>query len=125
MKKKIYYEEHKKLIDLVTYLPFGYQAEYFYTFMLLRLKDMTKSGADIFEMYPKKIHKQILLDFEHLEQVATERKKVQEAKEKPELSEKDKYLCSSVNMLCEIKREDVQRYLYLLIKDVYEEVCHE
>ena len=56
MRKKIYEETHKKLIDLVTWLPFGYCAEYFYPFMLCMLKKNTR--AEIFEMYPKKIKKQ-------------------------------------------------------------------
>lgn len=30
---------------------------------------------------------------------------------------------SSINMLCQIQREDVQNYLNIIIKDVYEEVC--
>lgn len=41
------------------------------------------------------------------------------------LSEKNKLLCSSVNMLCEIKREDVQKYLNNTISAAYKEVCHE
>lgn len=53
---------------------------------------------------------------------AQEQKQNEEKEEKTEISQRDKYLCSSVNMLSTIEREDAQRYLNLLIKDVYEEL---
>lgn len=64
-RKTIYSEAHKKLIDLVTWLPFGYSAEYFYAFMLCMLERNTK--AEIFEMYPAEIKEQILRDIAELE----------------------------------------------------------
>ncbi len=67
-KKTIYKEEHKKLIDLVTWLPFGYNAEYFYAFMLCMLKRTT--NAEIFELYPDNVKQQILQDLEALERKA-------------------------------------------------------
>lgn len=118
-KKTIYEETHKKLINLVTWLPFGYCAEYFYSFMLCMLERNTK--AEIFEMYPTNIKKQILRDLEDLERKKAEKKK-KETEVKSELSEKDKLLCSSVNMLCEIKSEEVQEYLNTVIKNAFEEV---
>ena len=72
MKKKVYSETHKKLIDLVTWLPFGYSAEYFYAFMLCILRDRTK--AEIFDMYPVDIKEQILSDLEELNRIREERK---------------------------------------------------
>lgn len=120
-KKRIFQNEaHKKLIDLVTWLPFGYSAECFYQFILCMLKKRT--NAEIFELYPADIRKQILRDLEILDQRKEEQN---ETKVKKELSEKDMFLCSSVNMLSKIEREDAQRYLNIIIKDVFEEVQHE
>ncbi len=116
-KKTIYSEEHKKLIDLVTWLPFGYGAEYFYSFMICSLQKLT--NLEIIELYPNKIKEQILDDLECIKLKGEEKKKTEVKKE---LSEKDRLLCSSVNMLCEIKSEKVQEYINIIIKDAFEEV---
>lgn len=119
MKKKVYSETHKKLIDLVTWLPFGCYSDFFYDFMICFLRKGTRSM--IFNEYPAKMKKQILRDLEDLERKEAEKKK-KETEVKSELSEKDKLLCSSVNMLCEIKSEEVQEYLNTVIKNAFEEV---
>lgn len=120
MKKKIYDEEHKKLIDLVTGLPFGYHAEYFYTFMICKLKSATNS--EIFELYPANVKEQILQDLEELEQIREE-KKAKETEEVEEILPEEvenqkrltEMLCTLVNMR---ERHDIIRFISIFVKDI-------
>lgn len=75
--KRIYNEEHRRLLELVYYLPLGYQANFFYHVMIFSFDD-----GMIEALYPKRIAKPALeIIAEH---------KAKEAREKAEREERKK-----------------------------------
>lgn len=77
IEKHIYNDAHRKLLELVYYLPLGYQAEFFYRVMIFSFDDgMIKA------LYPRRIAKPALeIIAEH---------KAKEAREKAEREERKK-----------------------------------
>lgn len=106
--KRMYNDMHRRLLELVYYLPFGYRAEYFYCMMSYLLPE------DCFYLMPKRITKPML-------EIRAERedRKAKEAEPEPEQTAEEKqareYRCNIVRMIYDIESLDTIESIYSFI----------
>ncbi len=109
--KRVKDDIHRKLLELVYYLPFGYRAEYFYCMMSYLLPE------DCFYLMPNRITKLML-------EIRAERedRKAKEAEPKPEQTAEEKqageYRCSIVRMIYDIENLDTIASIYSFIMGI-------
>ncbi len=106
--KRVKDDMHRRLLELVYYLPFGYKAEYFYCMMSYLLPE------DCFYLMPNRITKPML-------EIRTERedRKAKEAETEPEQTEDEKkageYRCNIARMIYDIESLDTIESIYSFI----------
>ncbi|MDE7212020.1 MAG: hypothetical protein K2O03_11360 [Lachnospiraceae bacterium] len=106
--KRVKDDMHRKLLELVYYLPFGYKAEYFYCMMSYLLPE------DCFLSMPNRITKPML-------EIRAERedKKAEEVKPEPEQTAEEKksreYRCNITRMIYDIENLDTIASIYSFI----------
>lgn len=106
--KRVNDDMHRKLLELVYYLPFGYRAEYFYCMMSYLLPE------DCFYLMPKRITKPML-------EIRAERedRKAKEAETEPEQTAEEKqageYRCNIARMIYDIDSLDTIESIYSFI----------
>lgn len=106
--KRVKDDMHRKLLELVYYLPFGCKAEYFYCMMSHLLPE------DCFYLMPNRITKPML-------EIRAERedRKAKEAEPEPEQTEEEKkageYRCNIARMIYDIESLDAIESIYSFI----------
>ena len=106
--KRVKDDMHRKLLELVYYLPFGCKAEYFYCMMSHLLSE------DCFYLMPNRITKPML-------EIRAERedRKAKEAELEPEQTEEEKkageYRCNITRMIYDIESLDTIESIYSFI----------
>lgn len=106
--KRVKDDMHRKLLELVYYLPFGYRAEYFYCMMSYLLPE------ECFYLMPKRITKPML-------EIRAERedRKSKEAEPELEQTEEEKktgeYRCNIARMIYDIENLDTIESIYSFI----------
>lgn len=106
--KRVKDDMHRKLLELVYYLPFGYRTEYFYYMMSYLLPE------DCFYLMPNRITKPVL-------EIRAERedRKVKEEKPEPEQTVEEKqageYRCNIARMIYDIENFDTIESIYSFI----------
>ena len=106
--KRVKDDMHRRLLELVYYLPFGYKAEYFYCMMSYLLPE------DCFYLMPKRITKPML-------EIRAERedRKSKEAEPEPEQTAEEKqageYRCNIARMIYDIESLDTIESIYSFI----------
>lgn len=106
--KRVKDDMHRRLLELVYYLPFGYRAEYFYCMMFYLLPE------DCFYLMPNRITKPML-------EIRAERedRKAKEAESKPEQTAEEKqageYRCNIARMVYDIESLDTIESIYSFI----------
>ena len=107
--KRVKDDMHRKLLELVYYLPFGYRAEYFYCMMSYLLPE------DCFYLMPKRITKPML-------EIRAERevRKAKEAELEPEQTAEEKqaeeYRCNIARIIYDIDNVDILMKIYTVAK---------
>lgn len=106
--KRVKDDMHRKLLELVYYLPSGYRAEYFYCMMSYLLPE------DCFYLMPKRITKPMLeIRAEH------ENRKAKEAEPEPEQTAEEKqageYRCNIARMIYDIESLEIIESIYSFI----------
>lgn len=107
--KRVKDDMHRKLLELVYYLPSGYRAEYFYCMMSYLLPE------DCFYLMPKRITKPML-------EIRAERedRKAKEAEQDPEQTAEEKqageYRCNIARMIYDIDNVDILMKIYTVAK---------
>lgn len=104
--KRVKDDMHRRLLELVYYLPFGYKAEYFYCMMSYLLPE------DCFYLMPKKITKPML-------EIRAERQDRKSKEAEPEQTAKEKqageYRCNIARMIYDIESLDTIVSIYSFI----------
>ena len=109
--KRVKDDMHRRLLELVYYLPFGYRAEYFYCMMSYLLPE------DCFYLMPNRITKPML-------EIRAERedRKSKEAEPEPEQTAEEKqareYRCNIVRMIYDIESLDTIASIYSFIMGI-------
>ena len=107
--KRVKDDMHRRLLELVYYLPFGYRAEYFYCMMSYLLPE------DCFYLMPNRITKPML-------EIRAERedRKAKEAEPEPEQTKEEKqvgeYRCNIARMVYDIENVDILMKIYTVAK---------
>lgn len=107
--KRVKGDMHRRLLELVYYLPFGYKAEYFYCMMSYLLP------KDCFYLMPNRITKPML-------EIRAERedRKAKETEPEPEQTAEEKqvgeYRCNIARMVYDIKNVDILMKIYTVAK---------
>ncbi len=107
--KRVKDDMHRRLLELVYYLPFGYRAEYFYCMMSYLLPE------DCFYLMPNRITKPML-------EIRAERedRKAKEAEPEPEQTTEEKqvgeYRCNIARMVYDIENVDILMKIYTVAK---------
>ena len=97
---------HRKLLELVYYLPFGYKAEYFYCMMSYLLPE------DCFYLMPNRITKPVLeIRAEREDKKAKDTELEQTAEEK----QAGEYRCNIARMIYDIESPDTIESIYSFI----------
>ena len=106
--KRMYNDMHRRLLELVYYLPFGYKAEYFYCMMSYLLPE------DCFYLMPNRVTKPML-------EIRAERedRKAKEAEPEPEQTAEEKrageYRCNIARMIYDTESPDTIESIYSFI----------
>ena len=106
--KRVKDDMHRRLLELVYYLPFGYKAEYFYCMMSYLLPE------DCFYLMPNRVTKPML-------EIRAERedRKSKEAEPEPEQTAEEKqareYRCNIARMVYDIESLDTIESIYSFI----------
>lgn len=104
--KRVKDDMHRRLLELVYYLPFGYKAEYFYCMMSYLLPE------DCFYLMPKKITKPML-------EIRAEREDRKSKEAEPEQTAEEKqdgeYRCNIARMIYDIESLDTIVSIYSFI----------
>ena len=104
--KRVKDDMHRKLLELVYYLPFGYRAEYFYCMMSYLLPE------DCFYLMPKRITKPMLeIRAEREDKKAKDTELEQTAEEK----QAGEYRCNIARMIYDIESLDTLASIYSFI----------
>lgn len=109
--KRVKDDMHRKLLELVYYLPFGYRAEYFYCMMSYLLPE------DCLYLMPNRVTKPML-------EIRAERedRKAKESEPKPEQTAEEKrageYRCNIVRMIYDIENLDTIASIYSFIMGI-------
>lgn len=107
--KRVKDDMHRRLLELVYYLPFGYRAEYFYCMMSYLLPE------DCFYLMPNRVTKPML-------EIRAERedRKSKEAEPEPEQTAEEKqageYRCNIARMVYDIENVDILMKIYTVAK---------
>lgn len=106
--KRMYNDMHRRLLELVYYLPFGYKAEYFYCMMSYLLPE------DCFYLMPNRVTKPMLEI-----RAECEDRKAKETEPKPEQTAEEKqageYRCNIARMVYDIESLDTIKSIYSFI----------
>lgn len=107
--KRVKDDMHRKLLELVFYLPFGYRAEYFYCMMSYLLPE------DCFYLMPGRVAKPALAI-----RAEREDRKAKNAKPEPEQTAEEKkageYRCNITRMIHDIESIDILTKIYTFAK---------
>ncbi len=108
--KRVKDDMHRRLLELVYYLPFGYRAEYFYCMMSYLLPE------DCFYLMPNRITKPMLA----IRAEREDRKAREAAEQEPEQTAEEKkageYRCNITRMIHDIESIDILTKIYTVTK---------